>query len=486
MGPQATGINVLSNTLTVFWYNREANNGNGFWLQFNEPVDVFQSPVANDPHGRVYYLKDGVLRYTTAAAATTGPGPYPSASYTVGIPTPTPPSAIGPSGEPPDGGQKVSTAYVMTFVNEYGEEGPPSGASNIVDRWDEGTVALSALATPSGSGQIVSKRLYRVELSGVFQYVAEIPAAQTTYNDSIDSESLGEPLPSANYASPETDLEGVLLLPNGIFMAWKKHTLMFSVPYQPHAWPVDYQITLDYDVVAAAVAGDGVVVTTKGKPYYVAGTSPEAIVQYKMDVVQSCVARRSMVDMGEHVLYASPDGLVMAGNAAPGVITAGDMTAEQWAQMKPETIHAYRWADRYLAFYDGNKCFTYHPQEGFLFYDLYADTAFLDELTGDLYIKQGTALFKWFKGEVMPYTWRTKVFGIAPSQPMLCCKVDAEDYPVTVEVYQDGVLTKTKSVVDRKPFYLPCRSRRRELELELTGSQIVNSIQIATSYSEIV
>lgn len=482
-GPAATGISVQANTKTLFWYNRRGNNGNGFWFEFDEVTDVFNGPIANDPHGRVYFIRDGVIRFTTAATATTA-GVYPTASFELGIAVPGSFSVEGPTGEPPEGAEAIATSYVITYVSEYGEEGPPSPPTMLIDRWDGAQVTLAGLPVPAGA-PLVSKRIYRVETSGVFQFVAEIPLSQGSYTDEVDTEALGETLMSEGWVKPVTDLEGLLLLPNGIFMAWKKSTLMFSVPYQPHAWPEEYQITIDYEIVAAAVAGDGVLVTTIGKPYYVSGTSPESIVQYKIDAIQSCVARRSVVDMGEQVFYASPDGLVMAGGANPGVITLNDITPEQWQQMNPETIHAYRWADRYLAFYDSDKCFTYHPEEGFLFYDLYADTAYLDELTGDVYLKQGAALTRWFAGNELSYRWRSKVFGVAPSRVMTCAKVDAESYPLTMQVFEDGALVKTKVVTDPKPFYIPCRSRYRELEVELTGTSIVNSIQIASSFSEI-
>ncbi|MDA6826121.1 hypothetical protein OSL46_26180, partial [Escherichia coli] len=59
-------------------------------------VDVIRSPIAQDPHGRIYYT-DGRIYYTDgrfpkvtdATIATKGDGNHPTSSYRLGIPAPT-------------------------------------------------------------------------------------------------------------------------------------------------------------------------------------------------------------------------------------------------------------------------------------------------------------------------------------------------------------------------------------------------------------
>jgi len=488
--PQNTAVSLNSNTKTIYWFNREANSGNGYWFQWSGDVNVVRGPIANDTSLRTYFTGNGVPKYTTAALGQTGSGPYPGASRDLGIPAPGAPMATGPSGDPPSGSQRVSTAYVITYVSDLGEEGPPSLPSAIVDRWDGATVNLSGLSVPTGNFVITQKRIYRAELNGVYQYVGAVPVATTIFADDVYSESLGEPVPSTAWDAPNASMIGLTALPNGILMGWWGNTIAFSEAYQPHAWPVGYRLALDYDVVGAAVSAYGVIVVTKGTPYLVAGNSPESMSVAKMDIALAGVSKRSVVDMGDYVIYASANGLAAVGGTDARLITEPHITPEQWRSMfKPDSIHAYRWDDRYLGFYNNGTtsgAFSFHPQEGFRLFTDYADCAFLDDQSGDLYVKQGTLLKKWNTGVNTPYTWRSKIFTVPPGQVYSACKVDADGYPVSLSFYIDGVLAKAISVTSKKPFRLPTTNRYREAEIQLSGSAPINLVQIGKSMSDIL
>jgi hypothetical protein len=483
--PLAAGIALQYGVQTIYWFNKNAGGG-PYWLQFSGDVNVVRGPIANDTNLRTYFTGNGSPKYTTAALAQSGSGPYPGASRALGLPAPSSFVAAGPAGEPPGGTQKIATAYVVTFVSDMGEEGPPSPPTAIIDRWDGAAVSLSSIPVASGSFVISSKRIYRQELNGVYQFVAQISAAATTYSDSVKTESLGEPVPSETWVAPSTEMIGLTALPNGILMGWWKNTLAFSEPYQPHAWPIEYRLALDFDIVGAAVSASGVVVATTGKPYLISGSSPANMSQNPMDVVQACVAKRSVVDMGEFVIYASADGLVACGGLQAQLITEPHITPTQWRSMfNPATIHAYRWNDRYIGFYSGGS-FSFHPSEGFRLFTDNCDCAFLDDESGDLYINQSSALKKWGRGSLSSYTWRSKVFTVPPSAVFAAAKVDADSYPVTFKFYSDGALRKTVSVSSKKPFRVPTQIRYRSCEIEVTGTATINSIQIANTMSEIM
>lgn len=487
--PQNTAVSLQSGTKTIYWFNREANSGNGYWFQWSTDVNVVRGPIANDTSLRTYFTGNGVPKYTTSTLGQSGGGPYPGVSRDLGLPAPNAPTATGPSGSPPEGGQKVSTAYVMTYVSDLGEEGPPSPASAIVDRWDGGTVSLTGLSVASGNFVVSQKRIYRAELNGNYQYVGAVSAATTVFSDNIDSDLLGEPVPSTDWDAPNAAMVGLTALPNGILMGWWGNTLAFSEAYQPHAWPIGYRLALDYDIVGAAVSASGVVVVTKGIPYLIAGTSPASMSQNKLDIVQAGVAKRSVVDMGKYVVYASADGLVSVGGTDAQVITEPHITPEQWRTMfKPDSIHAYRWDDRYLAFYNNGTTsgsFSFHPKEGFRLFSDYVDCAFADDRNGDLYVKQGTLLKKWNYGISSTYTWKSKIISVPPSQLFGVCKIDADGYPVTFNYYADGNLVKNVSVTSKQPFRLPTTARYTDAEVQVSGTNAINLIQLATSMSEI-
>src|SRR5690606_12269324 len=117
----SAGISLQGSTKTIYWFNRKANGGLGYWLQWNSAVNVVRGPIADDRNLRTYFTGGAVAKYTTASLAQSGSGPYPGASRSLGLPAPGTFNAIGPSGSPAAGVQKIATAYVVTYVSDVGE-----------------------------------------------------------------------------------------------------------------------------------------------------------------------------------------------------------------------------------------------------------------------------------------------------------------------------------------------------------------------------
>ncbi|EEV4658644.1 hypothetical protein BVM33_RS27595, partial [Escherichia coli] len=68
---------------TIFHYRDD------FWFAWPDVVDVIRSPIAQDPHGRIYYTDGRFPKVTDATIATKGDGNHPTSSYRLGIPAPT-------------------------------------------------------------------------------------------------------------------------------------------------------------------------------------------------------------------------------------------------------------------------------------------------------------------------------------------------------------------------------------------------------------
>lgn len=484
--PLATGASLASGTKTIYWFNRDANSGNGYWFQWPKEVSVLRGQIANDTYLRTYIFGDGAPKYTINSVATSGGGPYPSVVRTLGLPVPDSVSAAAPSGEPPSGSTKISTSYVVTYVTDIGEESAPSIASNVVDRWDGATVNISGIPIASGTAIVVAKRIYRAEFNGVFQYVGSVGAGTTTFSDNVDSEFLGESVPSTNWDAPSSDIQGAINIPNGGIVGWWKNTLAFCEPYYPHAWPIDYRLALDFDIVGAAVTASGILVCTTGSPYLVTGSTPAGMLPNKLDTIAACVSARSIVDMGEFVIYAGSDGLIAAGGMNAQNISEEFMTAEQWrATISPKTLKAYRYKNYYLGFYAGGS-FAFAPGLGFLFFSDTADCAFIDDREGTLYIKQGTELKKWNEGSPLSYTWKSRKIRVNPSRIFQCAKIDAQAYPVQFKLYKNGALIKNLAVNSNKAFRLPQLTGCQYTEFELSGNNPVVNVQLSTSMSELI
>jgi len=284
------------------------NDGDGFWFSWGNQydVDVVRSPIANDAYARVYWTGQDAPKMGSLAQVTTGTGPYPSAWYELGVPAPASgPSVVAPASRTTVPDTALETAYVVTLVTAFGEEGPPSDPSGLVLRWDDvdtspdfGEVEVTLPGVPTANLDIIKKRLYRVESGGQYQLVAELVAATGTYTDNVLSEQLDLALESLEWDAPNPAMQGLTVLPNGILAGFFENTLAFCEPYLPHAWPISFQLAFNDPIVAIAAIGGGLIVTTTGQPWLVTGSSPEAMAQMQLDVNQPCLNKRSMARYG--------------------------------------------------------------------------------------------------------------------------------------------------------------------------------------------
>ena len=424
-----------------------------------------------------------------------------------------------------------STSYVYTFVTAYGEEGPPSAASTVVTTDDNRVIDLSGLETSTSKananfGTGAKKRIYRSNTGSnttVFQFVAEVNMSATTYEDSSDNADLEEIIPSTYWIGPPDDdttlypdgpMKGLTALPNGVFAGFTGKRICFSEPFLPHAWPVTYRITLEDNIVAIGAAGNGLIVTTEGRPYLIAGTDPQSMSAYRMEAAQACLSKKSLVDMGPFVLYAGPEGLVAAAGSEVKVVTEGLISPDQWqSSYYPSTIKGFLWKGRYVGFY-----YTGSAYGGFIFdtrggeptFTTLSESnavpgGFTDPDDNELYIIIDDDIKK-FQGSATneTFTWKSKEFVTPKPISMGFAKVDAEAFPVTLKVYGDGSVIynatistsgSVYSVTGTTPSFsattinepvvrLPA-SVHKTFAIEVSSAKTVNEICIGESIDEL-
>ena len=354
------------------------------------------------------------------------------------------------------------TSYVYTFVSAFGEEGPPSAASTVITTDDNMTVAISGLETSSSKSNtnLTKKRIYRSNTGSnttQFQFVGEVTLATATFTDSSKNNELAEVIPSTDWIAPPDDdtslypdgpMKGLIPLQNGVFAGFTGNRICFSEPYQPHAWPANYRIGIEEKIVGMKATSNGLIVGTESTPYLVTGTDPSAMVAIKIETAEACLSKRSMVDMGEAVVFAGPDGLMAAAGVTVQNLTQGLITAEQWqANYYPSTITGFYWQGRYVGFFNTGSGFG-----GFIF-DFRDETTaltnldasalirggFTDPDDNELYLIIGNKIKK-FQGSTnnLTYNWKSKEYVLPRHTSFGFAKVDAEEYPVTLKVYGDG------------------------------------------------
>ena len=433
-----------------------------------------------------------------------------------------------------DGSQtKYSTSYVYTFVSAYSEEGPPSLASAVFDKVDGQTVqvtlpATSVSGTGRGNNNITHKRLYRSNTGSnttAFQFVAEMTLGTQTYNDSLDNDELAEVIPSTYWIGPpnedsstypEGPMLGLTAMPNGIFAGFRGKRLCFSEAYMPHAWPVSYRITLEEEIVAIGMAGNGLIVTTKGTPYLVSGTDPRAMQVLRIEAAQACLNKASLVDMGDMVMYAGADGLVAAAGTDVQVITEGIISPQQWrTDYYPTALKGFRWEGKYVGLYTSGSNyggFIFDPRGGKNTLALLTQTSSTDAAGGftdpddnELYLIIDNTIKKFQGGTTyQTFTWKSKEFVPPKPTSMGFLKVDAEAWPVTVKVYGDGSLfyhatistsgsayavtgsTPSFSATDiPEPVVRLPATVAKTFEIQIEAAKVVNEVCIAESIDEI-
>ena len=505
----SVNFTVPSTTRTI--YKHRTRSGTAYWLAWTTDVHVVASPIAEDPHDRIYWTGQQFPRMSlgTEVTGSTNPTYAPSITRKLGVPQPTTaPTVSVTTALPASTATALSRAYISTWVSGLGEESGPSPASSIINVKSGETVTITLTGTvPSHiyniTGKVALRRIYRTGANGDFQFVKDIAHTLTSTTDAILDENLGEIIPTTLWDAPPDEttadhpdgpLLGLTAMPNGIVAGFTGRSIFFSEAFIPHAFPRSYSLTTKSDIVGLASISIGLLVLTQGKPVLITGSSPASMSAVEIDNNQACVSGRSIADMGEVALYASPDGIVAAGENGVSLVTDGIFSRDQWQALDPTSIHGYHYEGRYIFFWlnganSGGYVFDGRgktPMISTLNY--YAKAGFNDPVDDALYlvITESTTTFvrKFDAGAAATYTWQSKEVRVEKPINPSCAIVDAEAYPVTFTLYADGVQKHTRSVTNGSMFRLPAGYMAKDFQFRLSGSTEVNQVLIAESPEE--
>lgn len=493
-------VTLNSATRTIYPYN-------GGWLEYNQDVYIVPVPNVDDVLQRVVIADEDYPKIRSGNGS----------PYRLGIPAPASaptaaPSSIPNPNDPADLALSEDIVYVVTYVDAWGYEGPPSDPSTPVSRIRDTDVTVTFNDTvPSGAynlGNGAYRRLYRSNSGSsatALQYVKDVPIASGSTTDTVDNADLQELLPSDTWIGPPNDnltlypagpMRQVITLPGGVMAGFSGNTICFSEPYQPHAWPLAYRASLPYDIVGISPLPAGCAVLTTGKPFLFLGSHPSTMSQVEIPgEPQSCVSRRSIVDMGGVTFYASPDGLCAIDPSGVQILTESIITAEQWASWySSDTIKAFLHEGRYVANFDtgsDDSGFIFDPRgemNAFTTHNEVFDCVYRDESNGTVYVKQGTGLYKWEADTAQDktYTWRSKIFQTGKYASFTVCRLEKEVGSCTVNIYGDGTLVKTKDCTSIDLFRLPAGNKYKQWEIEVIGTAQIYYIVLAELMSEVV
>ena len=543
----SSGVNVLSNdSRTSIWrYTPESTD---YWLQWNENVDAVDGPLPKDSFDRIYFTGQDFPRVGSEASMISG-STYPAVSYRLGVKEPTLPGDLGLAlaANNLDTETPNTVCYVFTYVTGFGEEGPPSLATATIDVTDtqtngstNQTVTISNLpaAISYSSGGVFTTghklRIYRSNTGSnttAFQFAGETTSFGGSFVDALDGDQLGEVIPSTYWIGPPDDTSaiypegpmlGITALPNGIFAGFAGRRLCFSEPYLPHAWPVSYRITTEDRIVGIAMAGNALLITTEGNPYIVMGADPSSMQAVRLEAAYACVNKRSIVDMGDYAMYASPDGLVAVAGNEVQLVTESLIDPFDWASnYAPTTIQGFLHEGTYVGFYNTGEStragFMYDPRRGKNAFTTLTVSAtedprggYYDPQDGQLYLIDSTGSnrkVQKFEGSntLATMKWKSKKFVTPRPISMAWVSVTAEAYPFTVSVFGDGVLiyvgivtesSGTKTLQVTTPSSISNSTIRetilrlpsivaKEWEVQIESAKNINELCLAESIDEI-
>ena len=335
-------------TRTIYY-----DTGSDAWFAWDEDVDIVPGPVADlDIKRRYYYTGAGVPKKTDSDLALVGTGAYPRTVYNLGVPAPDTVPVLTNDGL--GTGTAEDHVYVFTYISEFSgieEESAPSPP--VTDTgWQPGdTVTLTwADTVPTTGYNITKRRIYRSNGSA-YLYVGEQGVANASFADNVPNDALGEGLTSLTYDTPPDDLTGLISMPNGFLAGFVGNQIYFSEAYQPHAWPIQYALTVAEQIVALAPVAQGCYVFTEGSPYFVTGVSPDAMTAERINKFAPCLSKRSVATDGVGVLCASYNGVAYVSGGDVKTITEQLFTQEEWNALNPETMLGIFYDERYTLWY---------------------------------------------------------------------------------------------------------------------------------------
>lgn len=417
-----------------------------------------------------------------------------------------------------------TVVYAYTYVTSLGEESQPSLASDQIETHDSQTITVTmAAAVPSGR-LITHKRIYRSVTSSAgateFFFVDEVASAVTTYQHDVKEKPPQEVLPSTDYDQPPADLAGIITMPNGIMAAFSGRKVYFCEPYQPHAWPGKYALTVSDQIVGLAAFGTSVAILTTATPYVAQGLHPDSMALTRIEVSLPCLSKAGIVDLGNMAIYPSTDGLVQISQSGAAVVSQALWDVEQWRKIAPATIHAAASRGRYAMSYQPSPEWPYDPayilgqNPGFLmveteardrvlaYVDVSGQQPYLVQtsttgLTSLVHHRETGRLFALMQDgqtvvsiddpaePLMSYTWKSKPMRLPGPANFGCIMVDAKPIPgatpeLDFKVWADGNLirqttgAKGYGRIERLPPVLAT-----EWQVEVTGNVSTTRIVLA-------
>lgn len=403
------------------------------------------------------------------------------------------------------------TRYIHTWVDDWGQESPPSEPSPEYFIMPGQNVTVAALTPAPATAE--HRRIYRVVTgteTEAWRFVLEQDVAAGAWAailDDVKDEDAGEEM--VDMENPPDDLDGLVSLPGGFLAGFRGKEICFTDPWLPYSWPSGYRLTVDSDVVGLAVSGNDLYVLTEAFPYVVTGSHPDVMAMTKMPFPQPCMSRRSIVSSMGWVFYVSPDGLcgIQPGSGAK-VMTDAYYSRREWQLLNPasslmashDTALHYFSSDSVGAdvsllidFPDGKAAITTNDEHALaIFSDVETDKLYYlkdsDAIRGN---GSAASIYEWQGGTTYKtFVWRSKRFqDNVPVSPS-AVRVTSDGYPMTFRFCTAeapgsfATVDVSMSLASQTARRMPKVRPERVFEIEVEHNQPIDDITVAGSMEE--
>lgn len=534
------------------------------WLYFTDDVQVARDPANSVTDNRIIVSGLDCPRVFDSITATADTIIDDTNTYKLGLPVPDAPTiAVNTVGV----GAFDSRAYTIQYDRVWSDgkidqgalsyPAETSGGDYYVDTTTDGSVLITGIAdAPDGYGitHITINRSGSSINDSLYHYVTTFAIADAkagivtgvTWNsgtstfsviDDIETIDLGYACINTDYAAPDDTMSGIVRVSDGMLAGFVNNTVCFSEPYQFHAWPEQYKVTVEKPIVGLGYFGDIVVVCTEAEPYIIQMRDPATLVAFPLRDFVPCLSAASIVSYRDSVIYPSDVGLIKIDrtgvyNLTNSLASIKNIKDFNFSNSKADGLGPYY----YLAYKDSanqDKMLVFNiqePETGFGLCDSSIINLYSDYTASILYVLYRDISGQYKIGQYdqgdayLLYQWKSKVFTLPVGENNFSAarinfdtstivnvssaydpanllpygfgeigygttmyngyaNYTSADYLI-FDLYCDGELIYTKSVTNSRPFRLPAGIVGREYEIKLTGNVPVYGVELATSMQE--
>lgn len=443
--------------------------------------------------------------------------------YLGGVPHPT--TALTVTGTETCGVEVDARSYVYTYVNRWGEESAPSPPSNIIRVADGTVVTISGIAIPPEDHGIIEANIYRAttgfrEATGKLQspltdylYVGTVNLPTTMFVDNIQGQYLGAALETQYDRMPPYGLQGITAIGDQVRLAgFRDNKVFLSEPFQPHNWPAEYDLTLDYNIVHMLALDQRLFVTTTSTPYIIdvsncdaTKCTPVTSIDFQLADI-ACEYPHAAIMTYHGLFYATQYGIVLLQpNGEWHIITAKWFGEDEWRKIKPHTLRMAYW-EGFLFFATDVATFLlninsrpYGDMEG-------AELVTLSDIpvdmlrtgTGQLLYLQKDTVWEWDAGKsYRPYIWQSRQItqgNDAVGQSNLATDSPARAgmwWPTSVKLGGNasfmlldshGHVAYQRFISKEKPRRVPRCGRHQWYQIRLSGTDTIYFVDLGTAH----